>query len=179
MRRQVQGVVVALGMALAAGCSQQPATAVEEVAAEPVFDRALAARTLDEAVAREEAATADGGDNLNQLHEDKARRQLLLADTDGDGKDDAAVAVVWLVNAGGDYGEARVFGWRWQQGQLVSLDTSGVAAGPMGKVEVTGDQLSTELLMHGPEDQACCPSVSDTRSYTITADAIRDTSMDE
>lgn len=179
MGRQVGAGLVALGVVLLGACSQPAATPAAQPEAAPVLDQARAAQVLAEAVARAEAATGDGGENLNQLREDATQRKLLLADTDGDGQQDAAVAVVRLANASGDYSESRVFGWRLTQGQLVELDTSGVALGPMGTVEVAGDQLSTELLMHAPEDAACCPSVSDTRSYTITADAIRDTSFDE
>ena len=180
MRKQVQVLMVVLGGMLAAGCSQQAAAP----AAEPAVDaaaqaRALLTQSVDAAAAAEEAATLDGGENLNQMAEEKDARKLVMADTDKDGSEDAAVAVVTLKNVSTDYRETRLFGWRLVDGAWVSLDTSGVAVGPMGKVSADGDQLTTELLMHGPEDEACCPSVVDARTYTITADAIRDTSMDE
>jgi hypothetical protein len=164
-----QWTVVGAGMLLAclAGCTgKQEATA--PVAAAPAgLTEALALEAYQAAVAREEAATLDGGENLNRMAENVEKRQLGQFDTDKDGKDDVVVGVVWLQQPGGDYSEQKLLAWRYSGDKLAELDVSEVPGGRIGSYKVDGSTLSVDYLMHTPTDEACCPSAVDTRLFEI------------
>ncbi|MBB1115881.1 hypothetical protein H4O09_02215 [Stenotrophomonas sp. W1S232] len=166
-----QLTVVLLG-ALAVGlvgCGGKPAEPVAvEAPQEAGVTEAMASQAFAAAVAREEAATLDGGENLNRMTEVLDKRQLSRHDVDGDGVNDTVVGVVFLQNATGDYAQQKLLAWRWVEGALVELDASQVPGGELSAYRVQGTTLEVDLLMRGANDE---PSI-DTRTFAIGQTAL-------
>ncbi|KRG76519.1 hypothetical protein ABB30_09350 [Stenotrophomonas ginsengisoli] len=161
-----QSTVVLLG-ALAVGlvgCGGKPAEPVAvEAPQEAGVTEAMASEAFAVAVAREEAATLDGGENLNRMTEVQDKRQLSRHDVDGDGVSDTVVGVVFLQNGSGDYSEQKVLAWRAVDGKLQELDASEVSTGEIAAYRVEGKTLKVDTLMHGADGEKSV----ETRDYAI------------
>lgn len=164
-----QWKVVGAGMLLAclAGCGGKPEAAAPVAEAPAGLTQALALESYKVAVAREEAATLDGGDNLNRMTEVVEKRQMGLHDTDKDGKDDLVIGVLWLQQPGGDYYEQKVLAWRYDGDSLSEMDASQVPGGRIASYSVDAAVLTVDYQMHAPTDDACCPSVVEPRQFEI------------
>lgn len=96
---------------------------------------------------------------------------VAYGDLDGDGRADAAALLVSDSGGSGDFVYLAVVEWR--DGQPVN--TASALLGDRVQVKslaVADGLIQAELLSHGPDDPACCPTLETTRKFRWQGDQL-------
>jgi hypothetical protein len=131
-----------------------PAVAALVAAADVTPD----ADVIDAAIAAQ--ARKDGGSEFVE------GRASVEGDLTGDGASDLAVLFT-LEGAGGGNGAVRYLAaFAREAGQLTLVDTTSFSGGSQG-IDLKDGAVHLKLLVLGPDDSACCPSVEEDTTYVL------------
>lgn len=192
----------ALGLALAAGCSapgsEPPVAATNQPAATPaVIVTTVPAEAVTPVVPPELSFESLGNATFQGLLEGgpvtlaggryegepfvaggAARPVVTLlpepaayGDLDGDGQVDAAVVLASDMGGSGTYLYLAVV--QSLEGEPVNTATALLGDRVRARsLDIEGDHLNVALLIHGPDDPACCPTLESLQSFGLEGDRL-------